>query len=181
MKQNIPLGAMGALLAISAVVAVFLLWPNFQTFSALTTQLQERSLELKNQETYFAQLEQLKGEIANQPLARVLLVEQSLPDEPSLPSLYEALSQGASQSGLSLRSITSFVGEIPAEQSIERTEQFRTIEIVMEVEGSYEAVKEFLAQTRRIPRLLNIKQLEFKSPERGTIFKFSLTLLAYSY
>lgn len=177
MKQNIPLGAVGALLAISILVGVFLLWPNFQIFSQLQNQLQERELELKNLEAYFAQLELLREEIASQPPEKVALIEQSLPDEPSLPSLYEALSQGASQSGLALRSINSFVGGISSEQAL----QFRTIEVIMDMEGTYEALKEFLADTRTLPRLINIKSLEFESPERGGIFKFSVTLQAYSY
>ena len=67
MRQNIPLGAVGALLAISVLVIVFLLWPNFQTFSALQNQLQERELELKNLEAYFNRLKQLQEEIASQP------------------------------------------------------------------------------------------------------------------
>ena len=181
MKQNIPLGAVGALLAISVLVIVFLLWPNFQTFSALQSQLQERELELKNLEAYFNQLELLKEEIASQPAEKKTLIEQSLPDEPSLPSLYEALSQTASQSGLVLRSINSSVAVVPSEQVAEQTLQFRTIEVVMETEGTYEALKEFLVSTRTLPRLLSVKALKFDSPERGSIFKFSVTLQAYSY
>ncbi len=181
MKQNIPLGAIGALLAISVLVIVFLLWPNFQTFSALRNQLQERELELKNLEAYFNQLRQLREEIASQPTEKLTLIEQSLPDEPSLPSLYEALSQTASHSGLALRSINSFGGVVQSDQSREKTLQFRTIEVIMEMEGTYEALKEFLMNTRTLPRLLSIKDLKFESPERGGIFKFSVTLQAYSY
>lgn len=181
MRQNIPLGAIGALLAISILVAVFLLWPNFQIFSQLQDQRQERALELKNLEAYFAQLQKLREEIASQPAEKVMLIEQSLPDEPSLPSLYEALSQTANQSGLALRSINSFVGVMPSEQSGELPLQFRTIEVIMEMEGTYEALKEFLADTRMLPRLINVKSLEFESPERGGIFKFTVSLQAYSY
>ncbi|MBI4217423.1 MAG: type 4a pilus biogenesis protein PilO [Parcubacteria group bacterium] len=177
MKQNIPLGAVGALLAISMLVIVFLLWPNFQTFSALRNQLQERELELKNLEAYFNQLKQLQEEIASQPAEKLTLIEQSLPDEPSLPSLYEVLSQTASHSGLALRSINSFVGVAAPEAE----QGFRTIEVAMEMEGTYEALKEFLLSTRTLPRLLSIKDLKFDSPERGGIFKFSVTLQAYSY
>ena len=179
MRQNIPLGAVGALLAISVLVIVFLLWPNFQTFSALQNQLQERELELKNLEAYFNRLTLLQEEIASQPSEKLTLIEQSLPDEPSLPSLYEALSQTASQSGLALRSINSFVGVVA--QEAEQTLRFRTIEVNMEMEGTYEALKEFLVSTRKLPRLLSIKALKFDSPERGSTFKFSVTLQAYSY
>ncbi len=181
MKQNIPLGAVGALLAISVLVIVFLLWPNFQTLSSLQNQLQERELELKNLEAYFNQLELLKEEIASQPAEKITLVEQSMPDEPSLPSLYEALFQTASQSGLALRSINSFVGLVQGDLPAEQILQFRITEVVMEMEGTYEALKEFLMNTRTLPRLLSIKALKFDSPERGGIFKFSVTLQAYSY
>lgn len=181
MKQNIPLGAIGALLAISILVGVFLLWPNFQTFSALSDQLHERELELKNLEAYFTQLEKLRDEIASQPAEKVMLIEQSLPDEPSLPSLYEVLSRKAGESGLVLRSINSFVGEISSEQLAEQTQQFRTIEVIMEMEGTYESFKEFIMNTRALPRLLAVKDLEFASPERGNIFKFTITLQANSY
>ncbi|MDO8655415.1 MAG: type 4a pilus biogenesis protein PilO [bacterium] len=177
MRQNIPLGAVGALLAISILVGVFLLWPNFQIFSQLQNQLKERELELKNLEAYFSQLEKLRADIASQPPERVKIIEQSLPDDPALPSLYEALSQAANQSGLALRSINSFLGAISSEQAL----QFRTIDVIMETEGTYEALKEFLAATRALPRLINIKSLEFKSPDRGSIFKFIVTLQAYSY
>ncbi|MDO8655203.1 MAG: type 4a pilus biogenesis protein PilO [bacterium] len=177
MRQNIPLGAVGALLAISVLVCVFLLWPNFQIFSALTNQLKERELELKNLEAYFGQLEKLRADIASQPPERVTIIEQSLPDDPSLPSLYEALSQGANHSGLALRSINSFVGGVSSEQAL----QFRTIDVIMEMEGTYEALKAFLAATRTLPRLINIKSLDFESPDKGNIFKFTVTLQAYSY
>ena len=66
-------------------------------------------------------------------------------------------------------------------QEAEQTLRFRTIEVNMEMEGTYEALKEFLVSTRKLPHLLSIKALKFDSPERGSTFKFSVTLQAYSY
>lgn len=181
MRQNIPLEAVAALLVISLFVGIFLLWPNLQTFFALRSQLQERQLELKNLEAYFSQLQLLRDKIANQDTKKITLVEQSLPDEPSLPSLYEALSQKVGESGLVLRSINSVVGEIPSEGVVEETQKFRTIDVIMEMEGAYESFKEFIMKTRELPRLLTIKDLEFVSPERGSIFEFTITFQSYSY
>jgi hypothetical protein len=57
----------------------------------------------------------------------------------------------------------------------------RIIDVRMDVEGTYESLKTFLASIRRQPRLLNIRQFSFASPLVGKIFKFSIALEAYSY
>ena len=180
MRQNIPFAAVGVLLAISVLVGVFILWPNYRVFSTLQAQLHERQLELKSQESYFAQLQSVKEDIAKQLPEKIAVVDQSLPDDAALPSLYDALSQQTSQSGLSLRSLNTSVGGAPS-QSSGQSEKVHTVDIRMDLAGTYESLKAFFTAARRQPRLLNIKQFNFASPATGKIFNFSIALEAYSY
>ena len=167
--------ALVAFLSITAFLWLFILWPTVRTLSSLEAAKELKNKELEIKENYWRNLRELREKIQGLPPEKAALVKESLPDDPALPSLYEKLQQAAAESGLILVSIDS----LPRESK--EGSQLRSIDTIIEVEGRYEGLKEFLLRAGRTARLLNVKSVDFKSPEKGQIFHFSIGLEAYSY
>lgn len=174
--MNRPFVITGIVVIILVIVAFWVV-PMYQDFQELSVELIEKEAELQNREDYFSEIQSLDNRLKAYE-EELIKLHAALPNDSSLPSLYDLLQRLSSESGLVLRQIsavedTKTVSEIAAQ----------TIAVSLNLEGSYEGLKAFLERTQTASRLLNVTSVGFVSPPTGlsSQFQFAIFLNAFSY
>ncbi|MCH7551821.1 type 4a pilus biogenesis protein PilO [Patescibacteria group bacterium] len=164
----------GILLFVGIVLGIFLTWPKYQDFQQLSFELKVRSQKLENKEAFFVDLKKAKRDIA-QLQEPFLKIEAALPLNSQLPQLYDFLQTSAAFSGMSVRNISALV---------ERQEQallMRTIPVVFELTGSFNAIKELISRLNFASRVVTLQSLNISSGQESGRFNVIIQLHAYSY
>ncbi|MDO8470436.1 MAG: type 4a pilus biogenesis protein PilO [bacterium] len=159
--------------AVSAA-GIFFIWPRYQDLSQLEGEVLQKETNLRYHEGYAKGLLDLKQK-AEEKKSEIQIVENSLPDTQELPSLYERIGVLTSESGL----VTKNISLIPAQSGV--SAKVQSIGIALELQGSYEALKQLIEATRKNPRILTIQSFRLVSAQRPGDFQFSVQLEAYSY
>lgn len=175
MKYAVIIIAIG--LVVSIIVGVVLLWPKYQEFSDLRTQLVQKKTQLENQNKYIQQLEAMEEKLKEkQELADK--VNSALPIGPDIPSLLEFLQKASTETGVSLESADW------QELSSPQTEQERIKEysLTLNLSGSYFAFKNFLFALERSARIIEVLQTNFSiSGEPNEPISFQIIMKVRSY
>lgn len=161
------------LIGSSLIFGIFVAFPRFQTFLAVQKELNVKQTELESRENYFAHLQNLQDRINTEEL--VAKIDAAIPNDLQLPALYEFLQSVAAGSGLSLRSIA--VSPSPSAQGA----RLSRISSSLQLGGSYEGLKVFLADLLRASRMSDVESINFSSPQTGTGFVFHIRTTSYSY
>lgn len=164
-------------LAGAGLATFFFTWPAFQDLQFLHMEKRSKLAEFENREEYFANLASLQKQLKDfEP--ELLKLDHALPQDASLPLLYQLLQEVAAGSGIVLKSIGAQVqkGEAPV----------KTIDLQLKVAGSYESLKSFLENSQNAWRLLSIDSVAFVSPPStlfrvSQAFEVSLRMQAHSY
>jgi Tfp pilus assembly protein PilO len=166
----------GALFFLTVFSVVFLVWPGYQDLQVLQARVQEQETKLHNREQYFANLQDLEKKLADFS-QETYAVQTILPNDPQIPSLLNEIQEVSSISGIVLESIKVSVQEPSSVQE----SKVKTINAIIEVVGSYEAFKQFLAGLYVLPRMVHIQDISFATPVEGTTFLFNVEIIAHSY
>lgn len=174
--MNRPFVIIG-IVVIALVVAAFWTFPTYQEYASLSVELLEKRTELQNREDYMANLRELELRLESftEELGKLHV---AVPNNSSLPSLYDLVQRLSSESGLVLRQISA------VEDAKKTTQvQTKTVEVNLNLEGSYEGLKAFLLRVQTAPRLLDVTSVGFTSPPPGlsTQFNFVVHINAFSY
>lgn len=167
-------------------LGIFLIWPKYQTLKEIQLKVSEKKTELQYKEEYFANLEKISQELEKykEELAKI---NSALPEDPSLPTLYNFLEKASSQNGLILKKIGDFsiAPLVPPQETTTQeaaSGEIKEIRLGFEVAGSYSALKNFLATLEKSARLIEVEVISFSSPKAGeNLFSFELTIKTYSY
>ncbi|MBI1984529.1 MAG: type 4a pilus biogenesis protein PilO [Candidatus Wildermuthbacteria bacterium] len=170
-----PLLIIIGLFSLIALIALFLLWPSYQEFSSLKEQIKLRSQELQTRQAYFENLRSQDAKLAEYK-TQVATIDAALPEDPSLPLLYDLIQDSAATSGLVLRKITASVN--PALADTESS--IKQVSSVLELRGSYLGFKGFLASLEHSWRIIQIQSIELSSEREGPV-DFIVRLSAFSY
>lgn len=174
--MNRPFVIIG-IVVITLIVGAFWAFPMYQDFQEISVELTEKEAELQNREDYFSQIQSMKDQLGayEEELEKL---NAAIPNDSSLPSLYDLVQRLSSESGLVLRQIsavedTNTVSDIYA----------KTIAVSLNLEGSYEGLKAFLNRTQTAPRMLDVTSIGFVSPPAGLAsqFQFAVYLNAFFY
>ena len=172
MNRQIPIVIVFAL---ALIVVVLWTWPSYQEFSALKNQVQVKEQELENRTSYFDHLKAIEQDL-NERVDELAKLDAILPDNPEIPLLYDLVQRISSGSGLVFKEIFYTI-----EKKEDSEAGIREITVDVSVDGSYEGIKEFLLAARKAERMLDINSVSFSAPKEGEIFKFSITISAFSY
>lgn len=157
---------------ISCIGVVFLVWPEYQEYSALRAQVQVRETRLENGERRLAELKSVQQEIAlhQEDFAKA---DEAVPRDAGLPVPYEHIQQIAASSGLVLLSIEG-------EYSKELLDEVDALVFRVELAGSYEGLKNFLDSVQRSARIFNVRTLDVsvENQDSGEL-KIEIELFAY--
>lgn len=163
------------LFLVTALLVLFLVWPSYQELTVIQEQTAFRTRELETQESYFDSLRSLEARL--EPYATQLsAIESALPNDPSLPSLYDLLGDTAASSGLVMREITSSITP-PSEGSGSRVS---TTNVFLVLRGPYEGFKRFLLAVQQSWRIIGIQTISVSSQQQGAL-QFEVRLSAFSY
>ena len=165
------------------VIAAFWAFPMYQEYKEISAELVEKETQFQNREKYFSELVSIEQRLESFEDELVKL-NTALPDDSSLPSLYNLIQRLSSESGLILRQISAVEDATRALK--DTTEvldevQTKTTAVSLNLEGSYEGLKTFLRRTQTAPRLLDIVSVGFISPSSELSFQFTVHLNAFSY
>ena len=163
----------GLLLLGGVAIGLFLTMPAYQEYQQDRFLLGQRAQEVKNQETYFADLASVKARLEEFP-RELAKVEAALPLDPELPLFYDLLQKNAALSGMVLQSIAVSLEEA-------KDQPLRRISAVVEFTGSYGSLKQLLSNLNRASRAVALRAVNISgSQDQGTL-KAILELKAYSY
>ena len=160
--------------ALSALMVFVLVLPKYENFNVKKQEIFAKESELKSQEDYFQKVQRISKEIKSYPDS-ILKIESALPQSRSVPELLDFFQKIASQSGLSMNKVDlAFVAS-------DFEEEVMTTETNISLKGDYSGLKNFLSVAEKSARLIEIEDVSFSYPEKGTVFTFSLKIRIYSY
>lgn len=157
-----------------------LLLPKFQEFQTINKTLEGKRNEFKYREEYFLRLKDVEAQV-NQYQTELAKIDVALPNDPSLPSLFDFFQKTTAQSGLVISDMGNF--------SVSNSSKYpglKEVNLKLDVSGPYESLKNFFSVLEKSSRLIDIEGISFAAPKEGQsqqmgIFIFSLKIKVYSY
>ena len=172
----------------------FSLYPAYNSWQGDIDKLEEVQNKLETRNQYFSELDKLNQKL-NDYREGLGIVETALPDNISLPKLYNYLQERGSQKGLVVQEFSSKEVEENDNSTEEAKAQARTVDV--KVSGSYSKFKEFVKELESSARLFSVESASIEAPtgpggadeeqqeeeglEGEQAFPFSIQLKIYSY
>jgi len=158
------------------VITAVSLWPKFQELKIIQQKVEEKRLELQTKKEYFLKLGETKSRLEAYQ-EEVSKINSALPDNPSLPSLFNYLQKTSSELGLVLEKINPFT--VSFSQDLPNLQE--TV-FNIEVSGSYSSFRNLLSFLEKSSRLIEVENISFSfSEEKKESFVFNLKLKVFSY
>jgi Tfp pilus assembly protein PilO len=161
-------------LVITFVLGILFLWPKFQEMEQLNQKINSKQEELQYNEQYFNELESIKEKLGENE-TEVSKIDSALPDEKSLPSLFDLIQRISSQTGLIFKTLSPFAASYS-----EDIPEIQEIRFSIVLSGSYSSFKSFLSSLETSARMIEVENISFAS-EGEEPFNFNLKLKVYSY
>jgi Tfp pilus assembly protein PilO len=172
-----------AFLLTALAITFLILWPKTEELKIKRLEVREKLNEFETKEEYLSSISQAYDQLKNYQ-TQVDQVNQALPDNPSLPSVFNYIQKTASESGLILVKLGKFKTTNVPQTVVSGQETtvlagVKETDFDIELAGSYSAFKSFLARLEKSARLIKIENLSFVSEKES--FIFNLRLKVYSY
>ena len=156
--QKILLAVLGMVL-LGAVLGFFLLRPRWEESKALHGEIDREKIKLAQIIRTRSQIARFKQELVEMDV-RYKVILNMLPEAKEIPLLLKTVSNLGQQQGLEFllfkpekENPREFVAEIP---------------ITIHIKGTYHEIGIFFDRLRRLPRIINVKQLELGAFEEKT-------------
>jgi len=163
-------------LFITLLLGLVSLLPKYQDLKISQLKIKEMQAEIKQWEEYFSNLEKTSQELEKYKDVLSKL-DSAIPNELSLPSIYNFFQKTSSQSGLFLKEIGS-VTTVP----IDQISEIKGHSLTISLSGSYLSLKNFLSTLEKSARFFEIESISFSAPQKtGEALIFNLRIKAYSY
>jgi len=165
------------LLATAVLGGILFAFPKYQMLVDVREAVKEREERVQRGEAVLVKLRNLQRE-AEKRQEDFAKIDTAIPEETALPKIYHELQLLGAQSGLVLSSIASSrekIGEGAA--AVEKTT------IQLQLQGSYEGVKNFLQQVKSSERMFNAQSvlLDAQDETTGTgALKLQISIAAYA-
>lgn len=189
MKKIFRIVISASVLAIALIGAIFFVWPEYQEYSLLKTQIQTREARLENGERILAQLVKTQGEVLLHQ-EDFVKIDKAIPSRAGFPVLYEHIQQLGAISGLVLLSIESeFVEPAILEDEESAKGLADGVDVLIfkaEFAGSYEGLKNFLESAKKSARIFNVSTLDVsagsnESAEGGDSGQLGISIELFAY
>lgn len=167
-------------LLITILIAVFLLLPIYKEIKSHQFEIEQKESEIQYQEEKITHLNNLLQKLSEfQP--ELQKINLALPQDPSLPSLFNFLQEKASGKGLILQDISPFL-ITPFKGEETTLSGINQIFFEFKVSGSYQAFKDFLSALEKSARIIEIEKISFSIlTEKETTPSYELTIKTHSY
>ncbi len=146
------------IVVLALVLGLLLLWPKYQQWQTLRLNIQQREAELQSKQGYYAQVRVASSTLAEyaEPFAKIA---SALPDDPSLPPLLNFFQSTAAQTGLLLEKVN--LGGVTS--SPQNPNAPKEVRVTIQLRGSYQSLKDFVATLESSARMIEIEKLSFAS------------------
>jgi Tfp pilus assembly protein PilO len=178
---------------LSFVIGLVFSFPKFQQMRVAQKQLESKETELEEKKAYFKEIDILSEKLKEHP-EELAIVDFALPDDFSLPFLFDFFEKIISRNGLSLTNIS----QSSSPQSSSRSSRSSAIEENLEetepgdklgegrtnlsLAGSYSSFKNFLYSVEKSARLIEVENTYFSlSQDESTAIKFNIRVRTNSY
>ena len=178
---------------LSFIIGLVFCLPRFQQMRAAQQQLVAKEAELEEKKAYFEEIDILSERIKEYP-EELAIIDFALPDDFSLPFLFDFFEKIVSRNGLSLTNIS----QSSASQSSSRSSRFTKGQEILEdaeidsgleenrtilfLTGPYSSFENFLYYIEKSARLIQVENATFSlSQEESSVIKFNLKLKTNNY
>jgi len=146
----------GVSVIISILIGAILVFPKYQEYASINSEIKTTREKLENQQSYLVKLEEVKYMLAqNQDL--IDKIDSIIPDDPEIPSFLNFVSQAATNNGVSLDDINWHQKRL-----YEKDEATTAQNIVnAKFSGSYFSFINFLIAVEDSARLVEIESIDF--------------------
>lgn len=178
---------------LSFVIGLVFCFPKFQQMRAAQQQLTSKEAELEEKKAYFEEIDILSEKLKQYP-KELAIIDFALPDDFSLPFLFDFFEKIISKNGLSLTNISqSSVSQSSPRSSRSSVEQenledaelgnkLKESRTILSLTGSYSSFKNFLYYMEKSARLIEVENASFSLPqEEGSTINFNLRVKTNSY
>lgn len=180
-----------ALIIISVVIIATYIKPEFETLKSTQDQAAEYQVALDNAASFQAEINRIESAIESIPSAQRAALDTYLPESVDTVAVMKDIVAIASRNQMQVTSVSSEGDEsdttadstVAAQgQSfdIERNFVVDTSQFQLNVQGTYDKFKTFLADLERNKYPLEVVSAEFTTDTEGSLYDFSLTLETYS-
>ncbi|PYN87762.1 MAG: hypothetical protein DMD87_12260 [Candidatus Rokuibacteriota bacterium] len=171
-SQKLVVGIMGAIV-IAAAAYFLLLAPVEAEVSQLRAQLASLQGEIVRSKAIVADLLKYRREVQELE-ARLNALKDRLPGEKEIPTLYRAVSDAATASGLA---VSLFQPRAPVVK-----DYYSEIPIAVSAEAGYHQLGEFFERVAKLPRVVNVAEIKLGGLNRPrTPIRAELVLATYMY
>lgn len=157
-------------------LAFGLVLPKYQVLGSKMNEAKTKESNLSNMNDYYKKVAEVSVMIKKYP-EEMAKIDFALPDEISLPLMYDFFQQRASEAGLIL--IEESGSKVNSKNDLSSIKEWQ---FVLDLAGSYTSFKNFLSILENSARLIEVKNISITSPEKiGESFHFSATVKFHSY
>lgn len=155
---------------ISVLLFFLFISPKQTSLSILNSQLLQKRYELETLDKYFQEILKTSEKLKNYQ-EEISKIDSALPDDPSIPLLFNFLQKSSSQSGLLLENIGSI--------NLNEEGRLKKWTTNLKLKGDYPSLKNFISILERSARLIKIDKISLLS--EGESPSFNLTISFFSY
>jgi Tfp pilus assembly protein PilO len=170
------------------IIGFFLIWPKYQKFAKLKTDLENKELELRYSQEHFEKNQKLLEDLEEYK-EQISKIDLALPDNSSFATISSInfLGNASNQNGLNLKNLKSFsiVEPKPSTQApgapAQTPSKIKEILVDFEVSGSYFALKNFINTLENSAKLIEVENLTLEIKEKEEMPTFNLKIKTFSY
>ncbi len=169
---KVKLGILVGIIVVLVGIYWYWFWsPKQEDIRALDLQIQKQTKVLTEYKTIEAQLPEFEKQFKELTI-QYEAARRKLPTKQEIPGLIEAIYTAVSQSGLEPDTFT------PKKEV--RREIYAEIPVQMKVFGSYYTLARFFDNVSKLPRIVNVKNLQLSRPKGGgTSLQASFTAVTF--
>lgn len=170
------------------LLVIFLVYPKYQDSDFIKKKLEQKKEEFIYQQDYYEKINMLNKKLEEYK-DELKKIDSALPDEPSLPALYDYFLKLSSQNGLIL---TEMSVSSPA---VSKADPYlQEILFSISVSGTYTSFKNFLFPLYKSARMIEVESISLAGGEEGeeekgakeevpteAIFGFNLQLKTHAF
>ena len=171
----------GITLFVILLLAYFLVYPEYQNFKDLQTDLGVKKAEYTAKFDYYSSISATYAELRSQS-ENVERIDEALPAEQVLGDLVYYLQEQVTKSGLALKSL--YLSK-SSNSTVENTVKDMTISLSLA--GNYDGLGSLISYLQNSARLFEVESISFGSAGEGTssgsqsIYSFSMQVKTHTY
>jgi len=157
-------------LIFSVLLFFLFISPKQTSLSTLNSELLQKRQEFETSDRYFQEILKTSERLKNYQ-EEISKVDSALPEDPSIPSLFNFLQKSSAQSGLLLEKIGSI--------SVKEEGKLKKWATTLQLKGDYSSFKNFISILEKSARLIKVEKI-FLSSE-GETPTYNITISFFSY